>query len=411
MSDDPADIEAMRAELAALRLRVADLTQQLAESEEKAEQLGRIARVVDESTDMIGISDLASRVLFINRGGRAMMGYGADEDLSGLMVAETIPERLRPFMVNEVKPALLRDGTWRGEGVVRCRDGSEIPALYTMTSHRGPDGEVLYNSVITRDIRELKRLSDELRKAEERLRHLLRASPMVIYSAQASGSYGLTFVSDSVRELFGYEPHQFTDDPRFWGKHLHPGDAPRILAETPRVFELGQNSYEYRFRHSDGSYRWVYDHHKLVPVADGGPVEIVGSILDITERKEAEQAVLELSTPLIPVSDRVLAMPLVGRVNQARAGLVLTKLLEGIGRARAEVAILDITGVERVDEGVASALIAAAQAVQLLGAEVVITGIRPEVAQSLVRMGIDLGRIATRGSLSAGIAYAARLQR
>jgi rsbT co-antagonist protein RsbR len=144
---------------------------------------------------------------------------------------------------------------------------------------------------------------------------------------------------------------------------------------------------------------------------------------DVTERKRSEQmyretvaqaetiraqqAVLaELSTPLIPISEQVMVMPLVGAVDSQRAQQVLTALLEGIASSRARVAILDITGVSVVDTQVANALIRAAQAVKLLGAQVVLTGIRPEVAQTLVGLGTDLQGIVTRGSLQSGIAYA-----
>jgi anti-anti-sigma regulatory factor len=86
---------------------------------------------------------------------------------------------------------------------------------------------------------------------------------------------------------------------------------------------------------------------------------------------------------------------------------VLETLLQGIASSGAQVAILDITGVPVVDTQVANALIHAAQAVKLLGAQVVLTGIRPEVAQTLVGLGADLGGIITRSSLQSGIAYAA----
>jgi rsbT co-antagonist protein RsbR len=85
---------------------------------------------------------------------------------------------------------------------------------------------------------------------------------------------------------------------------------------------------------------------------------------------------------------------------------VLETLLEGIAGSGASVAILDITGVALVDTQVANALIRAAQAVNLLGAQVVLTGIRPEVAQTLVGLGVELGGIVTRSSLQSGIAYA-----
>jgi len=125
------------------------------------------------------------------------------------------------------------------------------------------------------------------------------------------------------------------------------------------------------------------------------------------ETIRAQQAALaELSTPLIPLSEQVMVMPLVGAVDSQRAQQVLTALLEGIAGSRAQVAILDITGVAVVDTQVANALIRAAQAVKLLGAQVVLTGIRPEVAQTLVGLGADLSGIITRGNLQSGIAYA-----
>jgi rsbT co-antagonist protein RsbR len=144
---------------------------------------------------------------------------------------------------------------------------------------------------------------------------------------------------------------------------------------------------------------------------------------NITERKRAEamlrqskeqedmiraqQAVLaELSTPLIPISERVMVMPLIGGVDSRRAQQVLETLLEGVASSHAQIAILDITGVPVVDTQVADALVRAAQAVKLLGAQVVLTGIRPEVAQTLVGLGTDLASIVTRSSLQSGIAYA-----
>jgi len=149
----------------------------------------------------------------------------------------------------------------------------------------------------------------------------------------------------------------------------------------------------------------------------------IGVAHDLTERKraaeeharlqeriiQAQAATLdELSTPLIPISDNVVVMPLIGAIDSDRAGQVLETLLHGIERSHARVAILDITGVPLVDTQVAKSLITAAQAVRLLGARIVLTGIRPEVAQTLVGLGVDLGDIVTHSTLQSGIAYATR---
>jgi PAS domain S-box-containing protein len=147
----------------------------------------------------------------------------------------------------------------------------------------------------------------------------------------------------------------------------------------------------------------------------------IGIAHDLTERKrEAEErarlqeriiqaqaaTLAELSTPVIPISDQVLVMPLIGAIDSDRARQVLETLLHGIERSRAQVAILDITGVPLVDTQVAKSLLLAAQAVRLLGARMVLTGIRPEVAQTLVGLGVDLGDIVTQSTLQSGIAFA-----
>ena len=106
--------------------------------------------------------------------------------------------------------------------------------------------------------------------------------------------------------------------------------------------------------------------------------------------RRQEEALRELSTPLIPISDRLVVMPLIGAINSRRAQQVMEALLHGLAQRSVDRVILDITGVLVVDTQVANALVSAAQAVQLLGATVILTGIRPEVAQTLVGLGIQL---------------------
>jgi PAS domain S-box-containing protein len=121
----------------------------------------------------------------------------------------------------------------------------------------------------------------------------------------------------------------------------------------------------------------------------------------------AQQAALrELSTPLIPISNGVVAMPLIGSIDSTRTQQVIETLLSGVAESRATTAILDITGVPVVDTQVADGLLRAAQAVRLLGAQVILTGIRPEVAQTLVGLGLNLSGIVTHSTLQSGIAYA-----
>ena len=146
----------------------------------------------------------------------------------------------------------------------------------------------------------------------------------------------------------------------------------------------------------------------------GKVIGVLSQTEDISEQVQMQDRILatqeetlrELSTPLIPLADGLVIMPLIGSIDSRRAQQVIETLLEGVTNNQARMVILDITGVPIVDTQVAAALLRAAQAVNLLGAQVVLTGIRPEIAQTLVGLGVDLSRITTRGSLQSGIAYA-----
>ncbi len=124
-----------------------------------------------------------------------------------------------------------------------------------------------------------------------------------------------------------------------------------------------------------------------------------------------DEQLAELSTPLIPLDDRIVLMPLVGTLDSKRARRMIEALLGGLSETRPPVAIIDITGVSVVDTHVANTLVQAAQAARLLGTHVVLTGIRGGVARSLVGLGVELEGLTTRKSLRDGIAYALKFLR
>jgi adenylate cyclase len=126
--------------------------------------------------------------------------------------------------------------------------------------------------------------------AHERTLHLLNSSPAVLYSFEATGNNSPTFISDNVRILFGYEPREYLEGPKFWLERVHPDDIAGVLTDFDRLFGIGHHRQEYRFRHKDGSYRWVDDNMHLVRDSNGDPLEVVGSWSDITARKNAEKA-------------------------------------------------------------------------------------------------------------------------
>ncbi len=124
----------------------------------------------------------------------------------------------------------------------------------------------------------------------------------------------------------------------------------------------------------------------------------------IIERQREEM--MELSTPVVELWDRVLTLPLIGTLDSARAQEVMENLLQTILERQAEVVILDITGVGTVDTQVAQHLLRAAAAVRLMGAECIISGISPMIAQTMVQLGIDVGTVSTRSSIRTALADA-----
>jgi anti-anti-sigma regulatory factor len=229
---------------------------------------------------------------------------------------------------------------------------------------------------------------------------------------------------------------------RTGGKAVYANEACRALFRVPdaeaginvaefvaggeAAAELGR-SHKVRgdiglFRRADGT---VFQGHltafALHEDADGEASHEAYIIVDMTatlaveeERRALAEKVIAaqretlraLSTPLVPIARHVVAVPLIGEVNAERAERLLEVLLEGVAQRRASIVLLDVTGVPEVDHAAADAIMRAARAVSLLGAELVLTGVAPGVAWTIIARGADLKGIVTLGSLEQGIAYA-----
>ena len=196
------------------------------------------------------------------------------------------------------------------------------------------------------------------------------------------------------------------------------GELTAVLAElsgsrarngfTPRETALGV------FALKDAVYELVADAADLAPeyLAFSRMIDDLGLLTFETYAAAREQiiadqasAMLELSTPVIRLWDGVIAVPLVGALDSARTQLVMEKLLETLVATGADHAVLDITGVSTVDTEVAQHLLKTVSAARLLGAECIVSGIRPQVAQTIVSLGIEFGDIATKATLADALAH------
>jgi len=147
---------------------------------------------------------------------------------------------------------------------------------------------------------------------------------------------------------------------------------------------------------------------KLVFMDIGLAVDTYIHARESTMRKQQE-AIRELSTPVLQIRDRLLLLPIIGVIDSQRARLITEGLLRAIRANRAKIVVMDITGVLTIDSQVANHLLQTVTAARLMGATVIVSGLSSEVAQSLVALGIDLGRLNTVGDLQGGIEEGERL--
>ncbi len=149
--------------------------------------VNRLASVLDETTDYAGTADAGGKLLYLNKAGRAMLGIGRDEDITGLTLIDVYPPSLRASLVRDIVPQVIRDGVWSGETFFLHRDGKEIPVSLVGLAHKSPDGEVEFLSSVARDI------SDQvaIRKALEDARA----------DAERTGAAKIAFLANMSHEI------------------------------------------------------------------------------------------------------------------------------------------------------------------------------------------------------------------
>lgn len=147
------------------------------------------------------------------------------------------------------------------------------------------------------------------------------------------------------------------------------------------------------------------------PAANRIANTVASSFVQERERiiRQQQEAIRELSTPVLQVRERLLILPIIGLIDPHRARQLTEQLLQGIRSNRAKVVVMDITGVPSIDVNVANYLVQTVDAARLMGATLIVTGLSPEIAQTLVVIGVDLGKMETVGDLQGGIEKAERM--
>ena len=154
-----------------------------------------------------------------------------------------------------------------------------------------------------------------------RLQYLIDNTPAIIYATVPSGDFKMTFVSNNAYNVLGYRPEEMLADPNFWFDHIHPDDAPTIFSSLAQLFVEGERTYEYRFRTAGGEFVWMHDRLRLIRDEHGTPVEVIGSLTDITARKQMEQKQQQLIARLSEAHEQLLQSEKMASIGQLAAGV------------------------------------------------------------------------------------------
>jgi rsbT co-antagonist protein RsbR len=304
-------------------------------------------------------------------------------------------------------------------------DGPPIWFSATLFPFTAADGRVASIGATYQDVTaQVQAESERERRTTERTQRVRELQPFFALVENAPDGFMLVGVDQRVT----YANRAFKEmsrDDNIVGKPI----TDLVVVQTGKEFEevgksiaaSGAWQGESVHRRPDGSTFPVYVSMFLVFDEDGKPNGSASVVRDLTAQHKAEEeraalqeqiiasqqaAIRELSTPLIPLAENIVVMPIVGAIDTRRAQQIMETLLEGIAAHQAEMVLLDISGVRVVDTQVADALLRAAKAVKLLGAQVVLTGISAEIAQTVVHLGADMGEIITQANLQAGLRYA-----
>jgi rsbT co-antagonist protein RsbR len=391
---------------------VLTLVRDITERKQTEEALRMAQLSLDYSIDGVQWLDRNAQHIYVNEAMCRQLGY-TREELLALSIADidpAFPVGAWDSIWNEVKT----QGFVKLETHHRRKDGTLIPVEVTSNYLAFNDKEFL--CAFVRDITERKQAEKTLYEQQALLQGILDNAPFGLFAVDRDGRY--VMCSRVAAANLGLTPEQVVGKTDY--AILPQAVADANAEKYQRILDTG-NFQEHEFVLEQANEPSQVFLHNWFPISDpnGQRYAVCGIISNITERKQAEaeranfqeqiiaaqrHALQELSTPLIPISDDVVIMPLVGSIDSRRAQQVMEALLEGVAHYQADTVILDITGVRVVDTQVANAFLRAAQAVQLLGARVILTGIQPEIAQTIVQLGADMSGIATHGSLQSGIA-------
>jgi PAS domain S-box-containing protein len=411
-----------------------DITERKQDEEALRSSQQQLMDIIDFLPDATFVTDKESKVIAWNRAMEKMTGIPKEEMLGKGDYAYSVPfyGEKRPIMIDLVSQdnQEMRDKYDSLEEEFQILTGEAFtPGLYggkgayvfaTAAPLFDSNGNRIGAIESIRDISERKQSENAIREQQEFLNQIINLLPNFVFVKDREGAFILA--NKALADVYGATPEGLVgkSDADF---NSNQEEVEHFLAFDQGVIDSGKEEIipEEVITGADGKMHWLRTIKRPLVDADGKARRLLGVSVDITDIKQAEEererlqqeiieaqrrAIQELSTPVIPIMDRIIVMPMVGSIDSMRARDITRSLLEGIGKHRAKIVILDVTGVSLMDTGIVNHLNKTIQAARLKGAQTIVTGISDAVAESIVDLGIDWSAITALSDLQTGLVIA-----
>jgi PAS domain S-box-containing protein len=276
-----------------------DITQRKQAEQKLAEQ----AALLDLARDCIAVRDMAGRIIFWNRGATETYGWSADEALG--RASQELLQTKFPVPLKEIEVTVLTQGAWEGELEQSTRDGKRIFVASRWSLWRDEHGKPKAFLIINRDTTARKHAEEQLHSLMERLALATRSAAIGIWDWDLRTQ--TTVWDDAMFEMFGIPkvvPLAYEE----FARRVHPEDLPKVQASLQRAIQgKAQDAVEFRIIRPNGSVRHIYSAEGVVLDETGNVVRVVGTAVDITERKQME-AQIEASKEQLVTSARLSAL-------------------------------------------------------------------------------------------------------
>jgi PAS domain S-box-containing protein len=262
----------------------------ISEQKNMDEAIRKQANKLQEQASMLDLAhilvrDMNSKIIYWNRGAEELYGYSKEEALG--KISHKLFKTVFPESMREIERVLKERGAWEGELIHTRRDGTKMYVASHQVVHLDAEGQPAAIIEVNNDITGQKQFEQSLKESEEKFRALADSNPLIIWMTDSEG--GVNFVNRSYRDYFGVSLEQVQGGQ--WQPLVHPDEAPGYIEKFMRSLkEHTSFAAEVRVRHANGEWRWIESYGEPRLSTKGEFLGYVGNSQDITERKQAEQA-------------------------------------------------------------------------------------------------------------------------